>query len=255
MFPRQITDHPSVNHPLYFPESAFTPAGGAIVYTLYGTGSPRLWTVGFPTGEHKQLTRAVAIDPSSAAKIGGRYGLLRTRGNRSQWRLIPFEPSVIHPQFVPLEPTWIEFAGNPDPRIHRVRRDGTGLECLYGHGNDEFVVHETFPGHTGDLVFTVWPGHFRRKAWTTRAIKTIAGFNAWHITPNRAGTRWAESTYASGSDFEAAATDNLSWMETAADTVYGPRYTHPQPAFSRDEQHIAFTGDRTGFPQIYAVPA
>ena len=53
---------------------------------------------------------------------------------------------MIHPQFHPLEPEWIEFAGDPAPRMHRVRRDGSGMECLYEHGNDEFIVHETFLG-------------------------------------------------------------------------------------------------------------
>jgi hypothetical protein len=69
-----------------------------------------------------------------------------------------------------------------------VRRDGSGLECLYEHANDEFIVHETFLGSTGDLVFTVWPFALKRMDWTTREQRTIAGFNAWHITPNRAGS-------------------------------------------------------------------
>ena len=135
--------------------------------------------------------------------------------------------------------------------MRRVRRDGTGLECLYehgyehgyGHGNDEFVVHETFPGHAGDLVFTVWPGQLRRINWASRAIKTSAEFNAWHITPNRAGTQILCDTNHP---------DTGLWT---IDTAYGLRYTHPHPALSRDEQHITFTGDRTGSLQIYAVPA
>ena len=71
--------------------------------------------------------------------------------------------------------------------MHRVRRDGTGLECLYRHDNDEFVVHETFLGQTGDLVYTVWPKALCRMNWNTRERRTIAEFNAWHITPNRSG--------------------------------------------------------------------
>ena len=67
--------------------------------------------------------------------------------------------------------------------------DGSGLECLYEHDNDEFVVHETFLGSTGDLVFTVWPKALKRMNWQTRRITTIAEFNAWHISPNRAGTK------------------------------------------------------------------
>ena len=99
-----------------------------------------------------------------------------------------FSRTIIHPQFHPLDPGWIEFAADPAPRMHRVRRDGTGLECLYEHGNDEFVVHETFLGSTGDIVFTVWPFALKRMDWSSRRITTIAAFNAWHITPNRAGT-------------------------------------------------------------------
>lgn len=102
--------------------------------------------------------------------------------------VVRFARTVIHPQFHPLEPEWIEFAGDPAPRMHRVRCDGSGLECLHEHSNDEFVVHETFLGQTGDLVFVVWPDALKRMDWRTRRIGAIANFNAWHITPNRAGT-------------------------------------------------------------------
>jgi hypothetical protein len=169
-----------------------------------------------------------------------------------------------------------------------VRRDGTGLECLYQHGNDEFIVHETFLGTTGDLVFTVWPRALRVMDWTTRAIRTIVDYNAWHIAPDRAGRRilcdtnhpdeglqiidaatgarrqlclsgssnhgsqWRKSSYALPEDF-AQARNTLSWMENAVDTVYGPQHTHPHPSWSRDESMVAFASDRTGVTQVYVV--
>jgi hypothetical protein len=181
-----------------------------------------------------------------AARIKDGNGLVCGRSNGTEWNFIPFARTVIHPQFHPLDPAWIEFAGDPAPRMHRVRRDGSGLECLYRHGNDEFVVHETFLGATGDIVFTVWPRALRRLDWTTRAIRTITDFNAWHITPNSAGTevlcdtnhpdtgiwlidaetgarrpvclsessnqgtQWRKSTYALEDDFAAAQKNNLS---------------------------------------------
>jgi hypothetical protein len=125
----------------------------------------------------------------AAVKQGTQAGVAVGRTNGRRWRVIPFPRTVIHPQFHPLEPEWIEFAGDPAPRMHRVRRDGTGLECLYDHANDEFVVHETFLGRTGDLVFTVWPRALCRLDWTTRRITTIAEYNAWHIAPDAAGGR------------------------------------------------------------------
>ncbi len=125
----------------------------------------------------------------AAAKRDTQSGLICGRFDGSGWHFVPFPRTVIHPQFHPVETEWIEFSGDPAPRMHRVRRDGTGMECLYEHGNDEFVVHETFLGASGDIVFTVWPFRLMRMDWTTREIRNIADFNAWHIAPNRAGTQ------------------------------------------------------------------
>ena len=229
---------------------------------------------------------------TAAIKRAGAAGIAVGRSDGTAWHVIEFPRTVIHPQFSPVEPEWIEFAGDPAPRMHRVRREGTGLECLYQHDNNEFLVHETFLGTTGDLVFTVWPFAVKRLSWRTRRIDTITEFNAWHITPNRAGTRilcdtnhpdigmqlidvatgeretvcypeasnqgsqWKKSRYAVAEDWAAAAADkekSLSWMEMAVDTVYGPQWTHPHPSFSPDEKLAAFASDRSGFTQVYVV--
>ncbi len=223
---------------------------------------------------------------TAAYKRAGQCGLIAGRFDGSAWRESPFPRTVIHPQFHPLEPEWIEFAGDPAPRMHRVRRDGSGMECLYEHGNDEFLVHETFLGATGDIVFTVWPRALRRMDWTTREMRTIVEYNAWHIAPDRRGERvlcdtnhpdeglqivdvatggrrklcdsgssnqgsqWRKSCYAVASDF-ADARKNLSWMENAGDTVYGPQHTHPHPSWSFEEDQVAFASDRTGVTQVY----
>jgi hypothetical protein len=225
---------------------------------------------------------------TAAYKQGSSCGLVVGHYDGSGWREIPFPRTVIHPQFHPLEPHWIEFSGDPAPRMHRVRIDGTGLECLHQHGNEEFIVHETFLGLTGDLVFTIWPRALCRMEWTTRAISTIVEYNAWHIAPDCAGKRvlcdtnhpdeglqiidvstgarrqvclsessnqgsqWRKSCYALAEDF-AHARNALSWMENAADTVYGPQWTHPHPSWSFEEDKVAFASDRTGVTQAYTV--
>lgn len=230
---------------------------------------------------------------TAAIRKAGQPGLVAGRADGASWTFIPFPRTVIHPQFHPLEPEWIEFAGDPAPRMHRVRRDGTGLECLYQHSNDEFVVHETFLGSTGDLVYTVWPFALWRMNWYSRQRTRICDFNAWHITPNRAGdavlcdtnhpdrgiflidaaagaprlvclsdasnqgSQWKTSRYATPEDFAAArslvAPGAVSWMETATDTVYGPQWTHPHPSFSPDQRRVIFTSDRSGHPHVYAA--
>jgi oligogalacturonide lyase len=294
---RQLTDGPAI-HPF---SPAIHPDGQFVFFVRGGA----IWRI-----DRTRLSENCVVDFSgaqlgecsldrtgewitAAIKQGSQQGLVAGSAAGSEWKLIPFPRTVIHPQFHPLEPEWIEFSGDPAPRMHRVRRDGSGLECLYQHGNNEFVVHETFLGSTGNLVFTVWPSALRTMDWTTREIRTIAEFNAWHITPNRAGTevlcdtnhpdlglhvidaasgaprliclsaarsqgtQWRKSCYALAEDFAAAASGAkeraLSWMEMPADSVYGPQWTHPHPSFSPDEKLVAFASDRTGHPQVYVV--
>jgi hypothetical protein len=342
---RQITSHPSINHPSYFLHRSFLPDDDRLFFTSYRTGPPQLFLASYAEGEIVQLTDGAPIHPFSPvlhpsggsiifvrggclcrlflegledkviADLGGAQlgepsispdgewltaayrdgverGLAAGRIDGTGWNRIPFPRTVIHPQFHPLEPEWIEFAADPAPRMHRVRRGGTSLECLYEHGNDEFVVHETFLGRTGNMVFTVWPHRVCSMDWTTRDIRTITEFNAWHIAPNRAGTQilcdtnhpdlgiwvidarsgarrfvcnsessnrgtqWRTSRYALPEDFAAArshAQAALSWMEADNDTVYGPQWSHPHPSWSNNEKMIAFASDRTGFAQVYVV--
>ncbi len=229
---------------------------------------------------------------TAAFKRGSENGLVVVRTDGTGANTILFPRTVIHPQFHPVEKDWIEFSGDPAPRMHRVRRDGSGLECLHQHGNDEFIVHETFLGKTGNIVFTVWPQKVCVMDWTSRNIRTICDYNAWHIAPNRQGTKvlcdtnhpdeglqiidvatgnremvceskpsnqgsqWKTSRYALAEDFAAARSaaksgENLSWMETATDTVYGPQWTHPHPSWSSDESKVIFASDRTGVTQVY----
>ena len=190
---RQITYGPGI-HP-YSP--ALSPRGNELIFTRQGA----LWALLRHNLEERLIAdfegasvgeASISADGewlTAAMKRDGQNGLAVARVDGSGGHFIPYPRTVIHPQFHPLEPEWIEFAGDPAPRMHRMRRDGTGLECLYEHANDEFVVHETFLGHTGDLVFTVWPNKLCRMDWTTREITTICDFNAWHIAPDARGTR------------------------------------------------------------------
>src|SRR5579872_1102174 len=293
---RQMTDGDPI-HPF---SPAIHPSGECVVFVRGGS----IWSVdarslkeqlvatfqGAQLGECSLGGQGEWI--TAAIKHGSKNGLVTGRSDGRHWRIIPFERTVIHPQFHPLEPEWLIFAADPAPRMFRVRRDGTDMECLYRHGNDEFILHETFLGETGDIAFVHWPHALRRMNWRSREISTIVEFNAWHITSNQAGTKvlcdtnhpdlglflidaatgerhkvcrsdasgqgsqWRKSSYALNADFEAArsgAKQNLSWMETPADAVYGPQWTHPHPSFSHDERLVAFASDRTGMTQVYVT--
>ncbi|WP_031495802.1 TolB family protein [Bryobacter aggregatus] len=191
---RQLSFGPVGIHPF---SPALHPNGGELCFVRAGG----IYSLNYTTLALREITRrdgasigecSISADGNwlvAAAKIDGQNGILCGRWDGTGWNFFPYPRTLIHPQFHPLEPEWIEFSGDPAPRMHRIRRDGTGLECLYEHGNDEFVVHETFLGQTGDIVFTVWPYSLRRLNWQTREITTICDYNCWHIAPNRAGTK------------------------------------------------------------------
>ena len=230
---------------------------------------------------------------TAAIKQRSQCGLVAARTDGTELRLIPFPRTVIHPQFHPLDAEWLEFAADPAPRMYRVRRDGTAVECLYEQESSEWITHETFLGSTGDLVFVRWPEALCRLDWTTKSISRLTDYKVWHISPNRAGTRilcdtncpdeglfeidaatgarrriclagssnggsqWAKRLPATAEDFAAAWKDGgkgaLSWLEVPTDTVYGPQWTHPHPCYSPDEKMVTFTSDRTGHPQVYVA--
>lgn len=223
---------------------------------------------------------------TAAYKRGSEQGLVAGRADGRDWHVIPFNRTVIHPQFHPLEPEWIEFAADPAPRMYRVRRDGTGLECLMENPFEEWITHETFLGVTGDLVFVHWRKALYRLDWQSREVTPITDYPVWHVSPNRAGThilcdtncpdegifeidaatgrrsqvcwpgssnggtQWKEPQPAIWKSGEKG---TLSWLEVPLDNIYGPQWTHPHPCYSPDERHVSYTSDRSGHAQVYVV--
>jgi hypothetical protein len=230
----------------------------------------------------------------TAMKWKGKNYLALVKTNGAKAGLIfECDRTIIHPQFHPSDDMLIEYSQDPAPRIWLIRSDGKDNTCLYEHGNDEFIVHETWLGTTGDLTLVHWPFALKLFSISTSpyAFTTIAGFNAWHIAPNRSGTKiicdtnhpdigiqlvevatgerraichpqascrgsqWRQSRYAVKEDFERAGREEgaLSWMEAKTDTVYGPQWTHPHPSWSADERWCLYDSDTSGITQVYAV--
>ena len=99
----------------------------------------------------------------SAIRLGDENGIVVAATDGNEASIIHRQDrTIIHPQFHPADPNVIEYAADPAPRMFLIGRDGSGNRCLHEHDNDEFVVHETWLGQTGDLVFTVWPRSIKR---------------------------------------------------------------------------------------------
>ncbi len=300
----QVTNHPSINHHLYFLTCSFTPDEKAIVFSGFRSGTPNFYKADFPEGSITQLTDAPGVNSFSGCLSPDGLILFFTQEDRimaldmqtlserivaefpgaglgevdcshdGKWLvtaarfvnenaiaiaatdgssnsiLYRQKHTIVHPQFHPSDADWIEYAQDPAPRMHVIRRDGSQKRCLHQHENAEYVVHETWLGTTGDIVYTYWPYSVRRVAMPSGKIETIAEFNAWHISPSRdgkqilcdtnhpdiglqlldtetghraticfpsssnAGSQWTQTRYAEKADFEAAARAAASDVDT-----------------------------------------
>ncbi|MCS7315926.1 MAG: oligogalacturonate lyase family protein [Bryobacterales bacterium] len=212
---------------------------------------------------------------AAPARQGRQYGFVIGRTDGSRWDFIALPRPVARLEFHPVEPEWLEIAFAGAPRMYRLRRDGAGLECLYPHGPDERVVHETFLGPTGDLVFALWPHALCRMDWESRQVRQIARFSSWHPASNPSGTLVVTDTHGPDEGIflvdpvtgarqwvcsPEASNQGESWkpegQQVAPETGWETRdlsweWTHPHPLFSPDNSLIAFASDRSGTPQLY----
>jgi hypothetical protein len=194
---RQLTDEEGING--Y--SGALSPGGEELFYTARG----RIKALDLETGEGRPVADfpgaqlgecSLSADGEwvvTALKRSGQAGaglaLARADGTASEV-VLEVDRTIIHPQFHPRDPELILYAQDPAPRLWIVRRDGTENTCLYPHGNDEFLVHETFLGEAGEeLIVVRWPHALRRFHLARREFQDIARFNAWHIAASRDGRK------------------------------------------------------------------
>jgi Tol biopolymer transport system component len=83
----QLTQHPSINHNLYFLNRSFTPDEQTVVFTSYRHGDPNLFELAFPDGQIRQLTEGPQIHPFSACLSRSGEAIYFTRAG-SVWKLI-----------------------------------------------------------------------------------------------------------------------------------------------------------------------
>ena len=229
----------------------------------------------------------------TSCRRGKTHALLLVDIESREGRIIFERPQkILHAQFHGSNPDIIEYAGDPLPRLWIVRRDGSQNQCLYENAKHEFIVHESFLGAGDDLIFAVWPRKLARMNIHDRTMQTIADVNAWHMASSRdgrlivsdtnhpdrglllidpqtgatrvlchpdssnSGSQWHEDFAAGPEVWTAIRGDDgrsLSWMEMKIDSVYGPQWTHPHPAFDETAQRVVYTSDCSGQPQVYVV--
>ena len=141
--------------------------------------------------------------------------------------------------------------------------------------NPWWITHETFLGHTNEVIFVHWPYALRGIRVGEDKDRKIAEFNTWHPSPSPDGSRIVCDTtcpdiglqliHPETGEHETlcyprSSNGGTQWAETVpadddkvqADT-YGPQWSHPHPSFSPDGKRVIYTSDQTGSSQIYVV--
>ena len=326
---RQMTDHPSINHNLYFSNPSWTPDGNTIVFTSFRSGKPDLFKLDEAGGAMTQLTdvdgfggfaacpsrdgsrvfynargqvRAVDLDTlkesvladfgsgraggCSLSSDGARLVTSLQRGKASAvvavatdgsgFRVVREPPRVVgHVQVCPADPDLILYSSDVNQRMWEVRIDGSGERALFAHDRSVWITHETFLGHSDQVMFVHWPFALRAIRVGADEDRTIASFNVWHPSPRQDGSLIVCDTTCPDIglqliDLDTGARETLcypgssnggaQWAETipadddkTTPETYGPQWSHPHPSFSPDGKRVIYTSDRTGTSQIYVA--
>lgn len=98
-------------------------------------------------------------------------------------------PEIGHIQFCPADSTRLMFSGSVTQRIWIHDRQTGRNEWVYQQKPDEWIVHESWLGAGGEIIFPHWPKALRAIRPDGTGLRSIANLNAWHACSNAAGTR------------------------------------------------------------------
>ena len=227
---------------------------------------------GTTTVSHDGLWWAVPV------KLGAGSGMVIISTATGKAEIILEKDSIGHPEFHPDDSSLLRYAGHYTNRIWVVNRDGSEDRLAYERNAEEkeWIVHETWRPGSREILTTQWPHGIIGIDIDSGAVRKVCSFNAWHPSVNRQGTMMcADTTFPdrglqlfdvldgkgeprtlclSDSSNEGAHwdTDHCPY-DDGPTKVYAPQHTHPHPAFSPDGRCVAYTSDRTGWPQVYVV--
>lgn len=96
-------------------------------------------------------------------------------------------PEIGHIQFCPIDPTKLIYSGTGKQRIWLFDRRTGRSSIVYDQKPGEWIVHESWLGTTGQVLFPHWPHALRVINPDGTALRTVAKLNAWHACANRTG--------------------------------------------------------------------
>lgn len=192
------------------------------------------------------------------------------------FRVVREPPRAVgHVQVCPVDPDLILYSSDVNQRMWEVRIDGSAERALFVHDRSVWITHETFLGHSDEVMFVHWPYALRGIRAGEDEDRTIAPFNAWHPSPRADGSLIVCDTTCPDIGlqliepktgkretlcFPGSSNGGSQWAKTVPEDdrktrpeTYGPQWSHPHPSFSPDGKRVIYTSDRTGVSQIYVV--
>lgn len=265
---------------------------GRYVYFTAGTGGFRVHTETFKE-EHLLDFGAIRLREAgmvadamgtTALSFDDRYWALRFSVD-GQANLAVFDTAsgdcqvilqrdtIAHLMFCPDDSSLLYYAGPLKDRVWVINRDGSGNRRLYQRQPGEWITHEVWLPGRRELAFVDWKRGIRAIQVDSGAQRRVASFNAWHASPNRAGSLMVADTNfpdigiqlfnprAGGGEtvtlcYPGASNIGAHWggpfpYEQGPIPVYAPQHTHPHPSFSPDGNLVVYTSDCSGSAQIY----
>lgn len=272
--------------------SIYPSPDGRYVYFTAGTGA---WRIDLESFEEKQLADFGAVEMREKGMIGAAMGTTALSAD-GRWWAIPIRAGKIsrfividartgasevilerdtigHPQFCPVDPNLILYAGPLTDRVWIINRDGSGNRRLYEREDRaQWVTHEVWlPGRRA-VAFVDWPRGMRLVEVESGTVRWLTRFPAWHAAPDERGARLVCDTnfpdrgihvIPLGGEAEfvcpsEASSEGAHWSgpfpyNDGPVAVKARQHTHPHPRFSPDGKRVVFTSDRTGHAQLYEV--
>lgn len=168
-------------------------------------------------------------------------------------RILVEKQEVGHVQFCPSDDNLLEYSGPPSARIWTIRADGTQDRNLYLQRPDEWIVHESWLGNGGEIIFTRWPKALCAIRRDGSHVRTVAAFNAWHACADRSGGKIIADTNHPdiGLQLVNAKTGDRETLCWPGATNRGTQWLHAEPARGAGIDTSIIRGDR---PELDRAP-
>ena len=179
----------------------FSPAPHPHAPWVYVSARDEIRAISWQTGEDRRLCRlpVARLGNCSLSADGDWLAIgLRHEGHcelalvstaTGAVDILEHAAEIGHIQFCPTDPSQLLYSGTGKQRIWLFDRTAGRSTLVYDQQPGEWIVHESWLGRTGQILFPHWPRALRVINPDGSGLRTVAQLNAWHACANRSGSQ------------------------------------------------------------------